>query len=297
MNRPISIIAVTYYTGQVLFDMLSAALAQEGVEDVILVNNGNPLPVFHKLEKLAEEQPRLKLISGQGNVGFAAACNRGVKAAKGEYLLFLNPDCVPPPGTALMFLEESKRLPRPHLIGARVVEQNGKEQSGSRRAVLTPWTAFVEVFGLYRFFPNHPHFRRFKWHEEAVPAETMPVPAVSGALMFTPREDYEKAGGFDEGYFLHVEDLDLCLSMRRVGGQVYFMPQPPVLHIGATSRVSATIVEWHKTRSFVRYFFKNYSDTYPAFALWIVSIAVWARFVVQGLLRLVIPRKGAAATP
>ncbi len=286
MDRPVSIITVTYYTGPVLFDMISAALVQSAVREIVLINNGNPLPIYHRLEEMAENEPRLKLISGQGNVGFATASNLGVKEAAGDYLLFVNPDCVLPQGLAHALLTESARLPRPHLIGARVVEKSGREQSGSRRALLTPWTAFVEVSGLYRLFPKHPYFRRFKWHEEEVPPKTAEVPAVSGALMFIPKEDYTRIGGFDEDYFLHVEDLDLCLRMHRAGGYVFFMPEPKVLHHGATSQASPIVVEWHKTRSFVRYFFKNYSDTYPTFALWFISITVWIRFFVHALVRI-----------
>jgi GT2 family glycosyltransferase len=286
MTQPVSIITVTFYTGPVLFDMLKAALAQSDMRELILVNNGNPLPVFHQLEAMAAAEPRLTLISGHGNVGFATACNMGAAKATGEYLLFLNPDCVLPDGFLSNFLSESKRLPRPHVLGARVLDAHGQEQSGSRRAILTPWTAFVEVFSLYRLFPNHPHFKRFKWHEQEVPDKTIEVPAISGALVLTPKADFDGIGGFDSGYFLHVDDIDLCLRMKRAGGHVFFMPHPSVMHVGATSKVPSSFVEWHKTKSFVRYFFKNFSDTYPRFALYIVSAAVWMRFFVQRFIRL-----------
>ncbi|MBI3419751.1 MAG: glycosyltransferase family 2 protein [Proteobacteria bacterium] len=285
MSPPISIITVTYYTGPVLFDMLGAALAQQDVGELILVNNGNPLPIYQRLKEMSEKEPRLKLISGQGNVGFATACNLGAKEAQGEYLLFLNPDCLLPKNIAGKLLAESRAHQGLHLLGARILEAGGKEQSGSRRAALTPWTAFVEVLQLYRLFPNHPYCRRFKWHEEPVPAQTIPMPAISGALMFMHKEEYMNLGGMDEGYFLHVDDLDLCLRVQRAGGQVLFMPEPAVTHIGATSQAPATIVEWHKTRSFVRYFFKNFSEMYPRFFLWLVSGVVWMRFFVRALRR------------
>ncbi len=280
----VSIISVTFHTGPVLFDMIAAALAQDDAE-LVLVNNGNPLDVFHRLQKMAEAEPRLRLISGHGNVGFASGCNIGVENAGGDYFLFLNPDCVLPPGMAACLARESKNLPRPHLVGARIVDENGKEQSGSRRDILTPWKAFVEVSRIYLLFPKHPYFRRFKWHELDVPDKTEPVPAISGALLFAPRGDYARAGGFDNGYFLHVEDLDLCFRMHKCGGKVYFMPDPPVLHLGATSKAPATLVEWHKTRSFVRYFFNNFSDTYPKFFLCLVSAAVWLRFFLRAAAR------------
>src|SRR5262245_50181939 len=132
----VSIVSVTYYTGPVLFDMIRSALAQPHLAELVLVNNGNPLPIYRQLEAMAEEEPRIRLISGYGNVGFASACNRGAKEATGSHLLFLNPDCVLPADFTSRVISESENLARPHLIGARVVEPDGKEQSGSRRAIL-----------------------------------------------------------------------------------------------------------------------------------------------------------------
>lgn len=282
----VSVVTVTYYTGPVLFDMLAAMLRQRGLREIILVNNGNPLPVYHQLEALAEDEPRLKLVSGHGNVGFAAGCNRGTREATGEYILILNPDCKAPDDLLLKMVEESVSRPRPHLISCRILDEDGYEQSGSRRDTLTPWRAFVEVFGLYHIAPNHPYFKRFNWHEDDLPPETMEVPVISGAAMLLPREDYWRVGGLDEGYFLHVEDIDFCHRLRKSGGHVYFMPHLTLTHIGATSRAPAFIVEWHKTRSFNRYFFKNFSDTYPTFFLWIVVTATWARFFLQRFLQI-----------
>jgi N-acetylglucosaminyl-diphospho-decaprenol L-rhamnosyltransferase len=286
MEDTISIISVSYHTGPSLFQMIEAALRQRHLLELLLVDNGNPPEVLQRLQETAAKEPRLKILSGHGNIGFAAGCNLGARQAKGSYLMFVNPDCVPPPEMAEKLLEESKKHPGLHLIGPRVLEESGKEQSGSRRAMLTPWTAFVEAFGLHRLFPNHPYCARFKWHEQPVPKETIVVPAVSGALMFMRKEHYDALGGMDEGYFLHVDDLDLCLRVGRAGGEVLFMPTPAALHYGGTSDVPSMVVEWHKTKSFVRYFFKNFSDTYPKFFLWGVSGAVWARFCLRAVFRL-----------
>jgi N-acetylglucosaminyl-diphospho-decaprenol L-rhamnosyltransferase len=291
MEGQVSIISVSYNTGPALFEMITAALAQTHATELILVNNGNPPEVVRRLQEMAGKEPRLKLISGHGNIGFAAGCNLGAREAKSEYLMFLNPDCVPPREMAEKLIEESRKQSGLHLIGPRMLEKSGKEQSGSRRAMLTPWTAFVEAFGLHRLFPNHPYCARFKWHEQEVPRETVPVPAVSGALMFMRKEHYDVLGGMDEGYFLHVDDLDLCLRVSRAGGAVLFMPAPAAMHYGSTSKAPSIVVEWHKTKSFVRYFFKNFSDTYPRFFLWGVSGAVWARFGVRAIFSLLPFRK------
>lgn len=280
-TEKVSVISVTYYTGPALFDMIRSVLKQARLQELILVNNGNPLSVFHQLEDMADSDPRIKLVSGHSNVGFSTANNLGAQEATGEYLLLLNPDCTLGDHFLQRMVEEAKNLPRPLLIGSRVLDENGHEQSGSRRDVLTPWKAFVEVFSLYKIAPNHPYFRRWKLHENSLPDHIISVPAISGAVMFLPRDDYWKINGFDESFFLHVEDVDLCFRFREAGGRIYFHPGLSVTHIGATSAAPKTLVEWHKTRSFVRYFKKNFSSSYPKPFLWLVNAAIWLRFFVQ----------------
>jgi GT2 family glycosyltransferase len=285
MSDSISVISVTYKTGPVLFDMIASVLADPHVSQLILVNNGNPYSVYKHMEDVASRDKRMKVITGQGNVGFAAACNMGSDIATGNYLLFLNPDSILPLGLTDKLIAESKSHPEMHLIGARMLDRMGREQSGSRRAMLTPWSALVEALHLYKLFPDHPKFRRFKWHEDPVPEHVITVPAISGALMFMTKTNYLQLGRMDERFFLHVDDIDLCLRIKKAGGEVYFMPSPAVTHYGSTSKAPATIVEWHKTRSFVRFFFKHYSESYPAPFMWLLAVALWVRFGIQTVIR------------
>jgi len=273
-----SVITVSYHTGAVLFDMIASVLAQDGVCELIVVNNGNPPDITQKLEAMAAAEPKLKFITGHGNVGFAKGNNLGAKAATGEYLFLLNPDSVLEAGDVTKLMAQSQKLPRPHLIGPRILDANGKEQSGSRRDMLTPWKAFVEVFFLYKLFPKHPAFQRWKWHEAPLPADITEVPAISGAAMFLPRDDFFLTGGLDEGYFLHVEDVDFCFNLAKAGAKIFFMPQLSVKHIGATSDAPKPVVERHKTISLSRYFHKNFGATTPLPFLWLLDGAIWARF-------------------
>lgn len=275
-----SVISVSYHTGSVLFEMIASVLSQDGLAELVIVNNGNPQYVVEKLEAMAAETPKLKFITGHGNVGFAKGNNLGVKAATGDYVFLLNPDSVLEAGDLQLLMEESQELPRPHLIGPRILDANGHEQSGSRRDILTPWNAFVETFGLYKLFPNDPKFKRWKWHEEPLPSAITEVPAISGAAMFLPKDDFWLVGGLDEGYFLHVEDVDFCLNLQKAGARIFFLPKLAVKHIGATSDSPSEVVERHKAISMVRYFNKNFSNKAPLPLLWLLYVAVWARYYV-----------------
>ncbi len=122
------------------------------------------------------------------------------------------------------------------------------------------------------------------FNDEPVPLAITVMPAISGAFMYLPREDFWKIDGFDEGYFLHVEDLDICLRFRRAGGEIYFAPDVVATHIGATSKATKWFIEKHKARGFIRYFHKNFAGEYPAVLLRLLDLAVWARAGAKVLL-------------
>jgi len=106
---------------------------------------------------------------------------------------------------------------------------------------------------------SHFFFRSLHWENEPLPAAPIEVPVISGACLMISRECFDMTGGFDEDYFLHVEDIELCQRVRRMGGKVLFHPHADVLHYGSTSAARRQDIEFSKFRGFYRYF-KNYSD-------------------------------------
>ena len=108
------------------------------------------------------------------------------------------------------------------------------------------------------------------------------VDAISGALMLLPRGLFERIGGFDEGYRLHAEDLDLCRRVREAGGVVAIANDLRVTHVrGVSSRSRPFFVEWHKHRGLWRYFqrFEARQRSLPVrVAVW---GAIWAHAVLQ----------------
>jgi GT2 family glycosyltransferase len=99
--------------------------------------------------------------------------------------------------------------------------------------------------------------------------------------MMLPAEDYWALEGMDEGYFLHVEDVDFCHRFRAAGGEIYFVSQVTVTHMLSTSETALLFIEWHKTRGFIRYFRKNFAGVYPPMFLFLVNAGVLARFALK----------------
>lgn len=285
----VTAIVVTYYTGPVLARSIASLKEQPEVAEIIIVDNGNWLDAVQKAANIDEPGPRIKIISGQGNIGFAAACNRGAQEATCPLLLFLNPDAVLPAGSVAGLLQSGSAKDHPWMMGAKLVGPDGIEQTGARRHTLTPWRALVEAARLYQFAPKHPYFRRFNMHNDPCPGEVCPVPVTSGACFLIPAEDYAFIDGMDENYFLHVEDIDFCLRFAEKGGTVYYNPDVEVLHFKGSSRTEKTTIEFHKTRGMQRYFRTHFSGVYPPLFIPFVNLALWARFglfaVANSLLR------------
>lgn len=281
MSR-VSVIMVSYHTGDVLYTAVASVLTQESLAELVLVDNGNPPDVMARMQQMSLTDPRIKVITGHGNVGFAAACNLGAQAASGEYLLLLNPDCILSPYALTTLMQEMEALPNTMLAGAQMLNPDGSEQRGGRRKLLTPLSALGEVFGVSKLNLNN----------MPMPEETHDVEAVSGACMCIRKIDYQEIGGLDEGYFLHVEDLDLCMRIARLGKRIICVPSVKIAHLLSTSgETRYEKIEKFKAQGFIRYFKKFYGEGMGWLYLPMLNAAIWTRYKLRHLKRLICCRR------
>lgn len=246
----VSAVIVTHRTGPTLWRCLDALAAEEIVRERIVIDNGNPPDVAARLREMAAAGA-VSLIAGQGNIGFAAACNLGARAARQDCLLFLNPDAALEPGAAARLAQTAAQARAPAIVGARLTNEQGREERGGRRDRLTLASACVSFLGLSAL-----GFRDMHRERDPVPAAAIDVGAVSGAALLLRRADFETLSGFDEGYFLHVEDLDICRRAWEAGGQVLFEPRARGVHARSSSAAPRGFVARCKARGFARYFRK-----------------------------------------
>jgi GT2 family glycosyltransferase len=252
----VAAIIVSYRSGAVLADCLASVVGAVGVSEIVIVDNGNPEREIAALDAFSAGDQRVRLLRGQGNIGFAAGSNLAAKHAHVEVLAFINPDVVLAPNALQHLAAALHHAPPPAIIGGDLRDAQGRPDRGSRRERLTLWRAWVTFTGLSRLERFAPAFRDFNRHDDPLPSQAADVGAVSGALMAVRRADFEAIGGFDEGYFLHVEDVDLCRRARDAGWRVLFEPGPHGIHHRSSSEACAASVALHKARSFRRYFVK-----------------------------------------
>jgi hypothetical protein len=293
--QAVSAVIVNHNACALLIDSVRAALAQ--AEQVIVVDNASIDASMDLLATQFSAEPRLVMLCETKNLGFAAGCNLGVGLASQTHLLFLNPDCILGVGSLRRMVEVLDSDSSVGMVGGLLTNVDGSEQGGGRRAVPTPWRSFVRAFGLVRLSNRWPRlFFDFHLHKQPLPDAPIDVEALSGALMLVRRAAIDDVGLWDEGYFLHCEDLDWCMRFRQRGWRILFVPDAPVLHYhGHCSRARPFFVEWHKHKGMVRFYHKFFRHQYPGMLMWLVNVGVWLRFALVSVshsVRLVAKRFG-----
>ena len=281
----VSIIIVNFNAGHRLTDCVTSILEAPDRAEIIVVDNRSDDDSLERLLAAHGRRKRLQIIRNPANLGFARACNIGARQATGEYLFYLNPDCLIQTHTLTTLTTALARNPEAGMVGGRLLNPDGTEQPGSRRDIPDPWRAFVHLAGLYRFVKAQPAlFSDFSRHREAVPESEITVEAVSGACMMVPRTVVAATGGFDEAYFLHVEDLDWCLRIRQQGWKILFVPGARVIHAkGGCSHRRPIRVEWHKHLGLTRFYWKFFRRRHGGLWMPVAMAGVWGHFLLTAL--------------
>ncbi len=273
-----SVVIVNFNAGHVLRDCIQSVLMQ--ARQVVVVDNASEPVGFEATVAPFIGDSRLVIIRSERNLGFAAGCNLGIAACTERTILLLNPDSIVHSGSLPRLSEVLHARPEVGMVGGYLVCPDGSEQGGGRRAVPTPWRSAVRASGLSRLGRRWSKFNDFYLHLQPLPAGPVAVEAISGACMLLKREALDAVGPMDEAYFLHCEDLDLCMRFRQAGWEIQFVPDAPVMHHkGVCSRDRLLLVEWYKHRGMMRFYRSHFRHQYPAGMMGAVWLGVWARFL------------------
>ena len=277
----VTAIIVNYNAGELLLDVVNSVLSSTSVAKVIIVDNGSADNSMDEIERLAVSQLRLMCIRNERNLGFAKACNLGISLSdENDDLLFLNPDCLMNPDALETMITCMKSIPQAAMAGPLLLNLDGTEQAGGRRAVPTPWRSFIRAFGLSKLGERYPRvFSDFLMHKQPLPESYTEVEAISGSCMLVRRAAIRDVGALDDGYFMHCEDLDWCMRFRRSKWKIMFVPDASVVHYkGISSKKCRIFVEWHKHKGMMRFYRKFFRYQYPGILMCVVALGVWLRF-------------------
>ena len=263
----IAAIVVSHESATTLHECLTRLRAAKGVCEIRIVDNASLDGTLDLIQRHAAQDPRVRFIGNPDNPGFAVACNQGARESTAPWLAFVNPDLMVDTDTLSRLRAHADALCSNVVLGVDLVDEAGVLDQAARRR--------DPDFGAML---SSPLASRLGVAADSSACVQI-VDAVSGALMLMPRALFDRLQGFDEGYRLHAEDLDLCRRARMLGAVVAIANDIRVLHVrGVSSRARPLFVEWHKHRGLWRYFRKFESSQRNVLTRIAVWAAIWARF-------------------
>ena len=271
----LSVVIVNWNVEELLCRCLSSLLRprsfSQGLE-VIVVDNAS---ADGSLEMVRSQFAEVRLIASESNEGFGRASNRGWAASSGRYVLFLNPD-TEVLGDALTvmvsYLDVHESVA---VVGPQLLYPGGQIQS-SRRRFHSLAMALFESTVLEQWWPSNPYARRYRMADIPDDVEQQ-VDWLVGACLLVRRAVLADTGGFDEGFFMYSEEMDLCRRIKEAGGQVVFLPGAKVLHHeGKSSEQVVPARHVHFETSKVLYFRRHHGRLQAEFLrLFLLATYLW----------------------
>lgn len=251
-----SVVIVAADSGAGLRECVARALASSAPVELIIVDNGSHDGMPQALARACERDGRVAVIYNRANLGFGPAANIGARQARGDAIVLLNPDCMMEPDTLARMFDVLHAHPDAGVVGAVVCDPDGTPDPASRRRDPLLRRSLNEMTGRARQAAGDAGCEGVNV-SGPIPESATEVENVSGALMLLPRATFERLHGFDEAYFLHCEDLDLCRRARDAGYGVYLAGGVRVRHAkGGSSAHRPVFVSYHKHRGMWRWFTK-----------------------------------------
>lgn len=216
-------------------EALIANTSEELDYEVILVDNASTDGTANLLAQLEGD---VSIVRNPMNLGFAKACNQGARLAKGEYIVFLNNDTLPQAGWLDALIAEVKASSDVGIVGSKLLYPDSD-------------TIQHAGIGWINGLPDHPY--RHAPADAAEVNQARDLDMVTGACMLIRKAVFDAVSGFDEGYLNGVEDIDLCLQVRRAGYRVRYTPASVLYHFEGTSAGRFDHVSPNLARFFARW--------------------------------------------
>ncbi len=269
---------VKYFLAQCLYSV-QKAIEELDAEVIVIDNNSTD-------ESVAWLQPKFPwviFVANQQNTGYAKANNQGWRLAKGEYVLFLNPDTILSEDTFSKSLQVLKEQPRTGAVGVRMIDGRGRFLPESKRGFPTAAASFYKLSGLIRLFPHSKTIAQY-YLGHLPEKENNEIDVLSGAYMMVRKKILERTNGFDETFFMYGEDVDLSYRIQQEGYTNYYLANCTIIHFkGESTRKDIKYVRlfYNAMNIFVK---KHYGQS-----LWFVillQVAIGFRGVLSSIAKL-----------
>lgn len=229
----LSVIIVNYNVKYFLELCLQAAYkAIENIEAEIIVVDNNSTD--DSVTYIQHRFPQTTFINNTDNPGFGKANNQALAIAKGEYIIYLNPDTIVPEDCfteSISFLQKNKNA---GAAGVQMIDGSGNFLPESKRAFPAPVTSFFKLSGLSAAFPKSKVFNKYALGYLSKD-EHHKVDVLAGAFIISTKKILQSLGGFDEDFFMYGEDVDLSYRIQQLGYDNYYLAHPAIIHFKGES--------------------------------------------------------------
>ena len=278
----LSIIIVNYNVKHFLEQCLcSVQKAIDGISSEIIVVDNNSAD--NSIEYLKPKFPCVQFFINNQNLGFAKACNQGLRIAKGKYILFLNPDTIVPEDCFQKCISFLKSHPDTGALGIKMLDGSGKFLKESRRSFPLPMTSLYKLFGLSKLFPRSKTFS--KYHLGYLKEnENHEVDVLAGAFIIIKKEVLDNVGGFDETFFMYGEDVDLSYRIQKKGYRNFYFAESSIIHFKGESTRKGSLnyvrMFYNAMSIFVR---KHYGGSKAGIYSFLIHVAIWIRAAMTAI--------------
>ncbi len=281
MNSPddlldVSAIVVNYNAGSILTSAVESLLVCGSREVIVVDNDSSDDSINHCQQTIAPSAGhRVKFLQTGSNLGYGRAANFGATSALGEFVAICNSDCIAAPDALKLLIEFLSKHRDVGILGPQIVDEYCNRYPSPRRFP-SLWVSGVHAT-LGVIFPNNRISRYYRSVDSEVPNKAM---WISGAFFIMTRELFQRLGGFDEGYFMYLEDVDLCQRVIQASYKVGFLASSKVEHHqGTSSRSRPYFAAKAHHRSLWRYSRKNLTGIRQVL-LPLVAVGIAMRFLL-----------------
>ncbi|WP_372593291.1 glycosyltransferase family 2 protein [Actinotalea sp.] len=254
----VRVVCVTYHPGPELDEFLQSLGQASGAElEIVLVENGTD----DGPARAAVQAGGGRVVVPGSNLGYGRAANLGAQGATQPWVVVANPDVVWHPGSLDALLEAAERHPRAGAVGPAVLDPDGSRYPSARELPSLRQGIGHAVLG--RVWPTNPWTAAYQRRQESTGDQERVAGWLSGACLLLRREAFEQIGGFDDGYFMFFEDVDLGERLALAGWYNLYAPQAAVTHAQGTSwrERPAPMIRAHHA-SAARYLSRRYHRWY-----------------------------------
>jgi N-acetylglucosaminyl-diphospho-decaprenol L-rhamnosyltransferase len=273
----LDIVIVNYNSGFHLLNCLKSLSVSNGAMNACMITVYDNGSSDESLQRARDSFPKLRYIGNHENLGFAAAVNRAAQTLQNEYILLLNPDIVVFPNAVYSMFEFMEQHPRCGILGGEILSPSGFRQHTCRRFPHYFNVPFGRRSLARRIFSNNILSNQYLYLDLDY-RHPQKVDFVEGSLMMIRRKAAEEVGFFDEGFFLYLEDADLCYRLKEKAWETWWLPESYAIHYrGENFRTDNIRPAMYHSRGFYRFFKKHYHPRAPL--RWLLKTFLYFRLV------------------